>query len=336
MMIVAMTVLKVIGIILCSLLGLVLLLVLLILFLPVKYRGDGHRNEEGMGLQIKLRWLFGLVRVHFAYPKPGNWVVKLLCFTIYKSGGGTSPAEDQTSQNRKQRNYKTAKNTKPAERINHEKHLSRRKSSDKDIDDNLIEYEPLEANTDLDNTAGSYEGNTSDTDVADTNVTDVSNTDGSHKMRETSDDPPTHKKSLWHRFLAFLYKWLAILQQKLSDATYYINLLRAKETVEVYKRTKERLHIVLRSLRPRKLKANIEFGTGAPDTTGMAYGLCSMLYPYFGKYISITPNFEKAIFLGDISMSGWAVGWVIIAGVLRISLDKGIRNFLKKWKREVA
>jgi hypothetical protein len=61
-----------------------------------------------------------------------------------------------------------------------------------------------------------------------------------------------------------------------------------------------------------------------------------MLYPYFGKYINITPNFEKAMLEGDISLSGWAVGWVIIASVLRISLDKGIRHFLKKWKREVA
>jgi hypothetical protein len=364
MLTVAFSAFKVIGIIIGSLLGLLLLLVLLILFLPVRYRGDGHRNEDGMGLQVKLRWLFGLVRVHFCYPKPGNWVVKLLCFTIYKSGGGTSPGQDKDSKSRKTQKSKNTSNTKPAKRTKTEKDSRGKKRSAQNTDSNLIQYESLSLPSDKDqdnqfsptdmyndhqpaqsDTDQDHQSSQSDIDQDYPYVwskTNTSSADEAHSQPNQSQEneaeasPHPQKKSLWHRFLAFLYKWLAFFQQKLSDGTYYLNLLRAEETLEMYHRTKDRLRKVLRSLRPRKLKANIHFGTGSPDTTGLAYGLCSMLYPYFGKYINITPNFEKAMFLGDVSLSGWAVGWVIIAGVLRISLDKGIRQFLKKWKREVA
>jgi hypothetical protein len=270
-----------------------------------------------MGLQVKLRWLFGLVRVHFSYPKPGNWVVKLLCFTVYKSGSGTSPGQEKESKPSNELRSKNKKNTKHAKRKKARLNSRHKKHSSQNTEDDFIQYESLSMPSDIDH----------DNRFASIKL------DHDH---QTETSPPPQKKSLWHRFLAFLYKWLAFFQQKLSDGTYYLNLLRAEETLEMYHRTKDRLRKVLRSLRPRKLKANIQFGTGSPDTTGLAYGVCSMLYPYFGKYINITPNFEKAMFLGDISLSGWAVGWVIIAGVLRISLDKGIRQFLKKWKREVA
>jgi hypothetical protein len=328
MLSVSMTVLKVIGIMIGSLLGLLLVVVLLILFLPVRYRGDGHRNQKGMGLQVKLRWMFGLVRVNYSYPKPGNWVVKLLFFTVYKSGGGTSPGQEKPSNNKKK-----------IDKSNNGKKSNHIKNVTENTDDDQLKYEPLETDRDKPSAPPfSNQDSISHSQSLSGHVYDADTIKPPNQGQETdTQEPPLQKKkSLWHRFLAFLYKWLAFLQQKLSDGTYYLNLLRAEETVQVFRRTKERLHKVLHSLRPRKLAANIEFGTGAPDTTGLAYGACSMLYPYLGKYINITPNFEQAMLQGDISLSGWAVGWVIIASVLRISFDKGIRLFLKKWKREVA
>jgi hypothetical protein len=293
MLSVAMTVLKVIGIIIGSLLGLLLVLVLLVLFLPVRYRGDGYRNQEGMGLQVKLRWLFGLVRVNYRYPKPGNWVVKLLCFTVYKSGDGTSPGQGKSSKSRN----KSDKNVK-RKKSRHGKNVA------KNTDSQQIEYDPLETDTGKSSTtvrsstydqdSGANIESLSDQDQkenaessqsrdqrTETNYlsnqgsgvsienfhsldqrtetkytsargrgVNTENTRGQdHEMntqnssdqgQETDEKEPSsqNKKSLWHRFLAFIYKWLAILQQKLSDGTYYLNLLRAEETVEVYKRTK--------------------------------------------------------------------------------------------------
>ena len=62
----------VLGWILLAAVLLLLLLLLLVLFFPISYRIRGIRDEERMEVFVKIRWLFGLVRVDFRYPKPGN------------------------------------------------------------------------------------------------------------------------------------------------------------------------------------------------------------------------------------------------------------------------
>jgi hypothetical protein len=342
MLTVILTALKVIGIILGSLLGLLLVLILMILFLPVRYLGDGFRNRQEMGLQIKLRWLFGLVRVSYCYPQPGNWIVKVLCFTVYKSGGGTSPGKPQKTNTSKRTKKRKQKEDSPINRGNDQQiefdSLDLPTQSENTPDENTYR---IQKSTNNKESAGSGElvliNESVDTDeLAQGGESTGSNNSAGSDKSSSSGDPTGSDESMGNKLIAFVMKWLAFFQKKLSDGEYYLNLLREDETRLLFLQTKDRLRNVIRSISPRKLKANIQFGTGAPDTTGMAYGVCSMLYPYFGKYIIITPNFDEAMLVGDVSLSGRAVGWVIIVSVLKISFDKGIRRFLKKWKREVA
>lgn len=78
-------ILSMIGIILLILLSLLLAVLLIVLFYPITYRIRGQKTSEEMRIDAKVNWLFGLLRIRYAYPEPGNLTVKLLWKTLFDS-----------------------------------------------------------------------------------------------------------------------------------------------------------------------------------------------------------------------------------------------------------
>ena len=93
---------------------------------------------------------------------------------------------------------------------------------------------------------------------------------------------------------------------------------------------------MLKSIRPRKLTADLLVGTGSPDSTGYVMAVAGMLYPVFGKSVNITPDFENTIFEGRIFLKGKITVFVILLQALKIFMDKELRRLLKRLKREDA
>ena len=90
-------ILSILGIILLVLLGILLVAILLILFFPITYKAYGKKEADNISAWVKANWLFGLVRLRFAYPEPGNVTVKALFFTIYDYQK-SQDAEEKTSE----------------------------------------------------------------------------------------------------------------------------------------------------------------------------------------------------------------------------------------------
>lgn len=93
---------------------------------------------------------------------------------------------------------------------------------------------------------------------------------------------------------------------------------------------------LLKKLKPRKLKANTEFGFEDPYTTGSVLAYASMLYPFYGDNISIRPNFEEAILKGDVYVKGHIRISYFVSMGLRLLLDKNIRLTIKDAKKLIA
>ncbi len=89
-------ILSIFGIILLILLGIILLMALTVLFLPVRYSIYGYRKED-LKIRVKLRWLFGLLRIRYEYPAPGEIKAKLLWFNLI-SGGDKPPKKRKTKK----------------------------------------------------------------------------------------------------------------------------------------------------------------------------------------------------------------------------------------------
>lgn len=86
MLTVLLKILSVIGIVLLVFLAAALLILLLVLFMPVVYRAYGAKEpEEKFEARVRLRWLFGFLRVYINYPGEERVLVKLLWIPLYAS-----------------------------------------------------------------------------------------------------------------------------------------------------------------------------------------------------------------------------------------------------------
>ena len=76
-------IIKIIGIILAALLGLALLILLLVLFVPVRYRAYGIRSSRECRAEGRVSWLLRLLSIPFSFQDGELEIrVKLLGFTI--------------------------------------------------------------------------------------------------------------------------------------------------------------------------------------------------------------------------------------------------------------
>lgn len=100
---VVLKILSILGIILLALLGTLLAVVLLVLFMPVAYRGSGFAHGGKYQAQFRFRWLFGLVRGEFSYPEDGALRIRALWVTLFDSGRKRQePSAAAAAETRKQ------------------------------------------------------------------------------------------------------------------------------------------------------------------------------------------------------------------------------------------
>lgn len=86
------------------------------------------------------------------------------------------------------------------------------------------------------------------------------------------------------------------------------------------------LYKVLKHLHPKKLKIEIEIGTGDPCSTGQVVGLLAVFYGYFGENVQIIPNFETSILEGSI----FCLGRIRIATLLIICIKLIVNDHFKQ------
>jgi len=97
-------ILGILGILLLVLLGIALTVILLVLFFPLCYKASGQKSADEMRFSVKVRWLFGLVRIFYDYPQPGKLLAKVLFFTVY----------DSSNERKEKKNVSTGKSSKKA------------------------------------------------------------------------------------------------------------------------------------------------------------------------------------------------------------------------------
>jgi len=108
----------------------------------------------------------------------------------------------------------------------------------------------------------------------------------------------------------------------LENIIFYKELLQDEETKGLISHGWKRLGKIFRSIRPRKLKADVIFGTGSPDTTGYAYGIYGMIMPKLGNQVIVTPDFTQKNLKGQLDAAGHIMIFTLLRHVLAVLLDK--------------
>lgn len=145
------------------------------------------------------------------------------------------------------------------------------------------------------------------------------------------------KKWFWDMIEKIRYTIFSIydkIKNVIQNISYYKQVLDASENRIMYKRVWTRILKVLKSIRPRRIEAELLMGTGSPDTTGYLCALYGMLCPMLGKHVSFTADFEEKICKGSAFFKGRITIFTLLVQALKLFFDKQIRIFIKQLKKE--
>ena len=106
--------------------------------------------------------------------------------------------------------------------------------------------------------------------------------------------------------------------KKTNSLVAFINFIKKKENRDYLKKVFELLKKTIKKMLPRSIKANVRFGLGAPEKTGLALAAISAVPMAYWYDISIVPDFEvedmyvKATFhmVGKIKIA-WILAFLI-------------------------
>lgn len=287
-------------------LGIVVFLILIVLFVPIGYKGVLLKRADVVQAQVKVNWLFRIVRVYINYEKGLLVKAYVLFLKIYDSN---KPA--------KEKSRKKLNNTKerPKEKSQNDSDIKEETSDHDNVKEAVIKEET---------------GSVSDVNNADKKQDDTECY--SHKSLVLK--IITKIKTLIDNIICKCKSICDKIKFAVQNISYYAELLKEEETKLIFGRVLKRFLQVIKSIRPRKFNADITMGTGSPDTTGYLMAVAGVLYPYLGKHVNITPDFDNTIFEGRIQFKGQVTIFIIIIHALSIYIDKELRNLLIRLKRE--
>ena len=365
MLTIVLRILSVLGILLLALCALAVTILLLVLFVPVTYRISGVKDEEGFRINGKVNWLFGIFRLRYGYPEPGELTAKILFLTLYRMKIPPDATEDDSSKpDAKERKKKKKPTGSGASKAAAEREASNQENpsvnaaaeqkAGKKPSTDAAAKQKAEESPSTDAAAKQKAEESPSTDAAEQKTEESPSVDAAQKMEENdakaqegiSEDPPadalteeTAEENL-SGFGKILQKFRKIkytihgiydkIKEIWNNISYYLELLQEEETRQLFSHVRLRTGKIMKSVWPGHIRADILFGTGSPDTTGYLYGAYCMLSPMLRADICVTPDFEETVLRAEFDISGHIAVWVLAVNAGRIALDKRLWRLIKK------
>lgn len=292
------TILKIIGIILLVLIGLILLAAVVILLVPIRYHGEGAREEKILSGSVKLTWLLHMISASASLSEDGTKIrVCLFGKTIYPKTKKPPKQSKAKKMPKQEAPKKSEKSEKP------------KQQSDTVSKDVATIYEPQKPIPEL-----------------------------PKKEKSARPDVKSKFEAIKQKLLAVKEKFIdskAGIQKVKNKIDYWKNLLTSdpvKEAVGfLWKKTKGLLHHIL----PRRMTGRIHFGFEDPSKTGKTLAYFSMLYPFTKENLVIEPEFEteELILEGDIAFRGRIRLGYLVYVALSVVLNKNIRRQYKRLRQ---
>lgn len=318
--------LKCIGILLLGLLGLVLLVVLLGLLAPVRYRGKLKKREapeEVLFADGLVSWLNPLVRVRIRYTeKKLSYTVRLFGFCILDS---EKPKTEKPEKKRKKKKERHAKDSSEKEGVAESPEFGQKEQ-------NTARVQLPDALPEASEEAV---------------PTEPASEDSGDLKKEDTQKEDTKKESFFAKISKFFEKRKAFpgkLKEKVTRLVKTIKLLwYKKEKVVVFLQDefhKQALGTawgtvkkVFRHVLPGKVKGHLEFGTGDPESTGKALGILGILYARYGRGITVVPDFYEKRVVADLTFKGRIRFGTLLRLFFSLMRDKQVKRFRKNWKK---
>lgn len=325
-------ILKALGILLLVLLFLVLLIVCTVLFLPLCYRAQVQKEEEGFACvkaSGRVSWLFGAVALTASYEeqKPETQILlfgasletwKRRLKKIRRGEASVSRTEENETENAPEAE-KTAEQKAPDQTEKQQKVTAQKEQPEQEQPEQEQEPDAPKKSI-LERFFGRIE-----------------------HLPEKLLNLASRLLQTAFRLLEFPFRLLEKLEQKIQAGR---RLKRKWESVKKFFRSKmfreallhakKEVLYFLKKAAPKKVTGIVRFGFDDPALTGETLGILGMIYGKLPKDLSIQPDFEQEILQGDVRMKG-SFQAVTAAGIaLRLFRDQNLRKTIRHFKHKEA
>lgn len=309
MLAVILAILKWIGITILVILGILILVLCLVLFVPIRYKADGFYKETYQ-VRAKVNWLLHIVSVTFNYEKEQPFHMKLRVFGI--------PLFDNLKKKEK-REKKT------------------KKTVDQQAEPEIVASSVLE----MDDTDTKQQEKALKLDATIETANEKKVESEAVQAQETEDY--VDKLGLIEKIKLGFSKAFGVFRNikytihRICDTinrikdniTYYVELFKKDSTKAALAACQKQLMRIFKNLKPQKLQLNLHLGMEDLATMGDILGVWGMLYPIHQGHIDICPDFEQAVLEGDFFCKGRVTVYIYIWTVMIILFDKDIRRLRK-------
>ncbi|MBQ7431399.1 MAG: DUF2953 domain-containing protein [Butyrivibrio sp.] len=347
MLSIVLTVLKVIGIVLLIILGIIILLLLLILFVPIRYRLDASCEEKlldaenvdftkGVTASFSFSYLLSLLNGGFSYPDRPYFRIRILFFELF-----STQAEGKTEET------SDSEKTSDSEETNIEAMEADSNLEDPDLDakeEDIISENTESAAKEQDISCESKDVGT-EAEIEAEQALGFS--DNCQSFEENNDEESGNIpgfigfiQSIIEKAKIFITTQQNVFNKiKCTISRVYGKINMIKSTLEndifqrAFEKSKKHLGIILKSILPRKVVADILYGTGDPAMTAQIMGGLGIVRALGFNKITLRPDFDRTVIQGNLHIKGRITLFRIVLSLAICYFNKDIRKTVKRFNK---
>lgn len=312
------TILKIIGILLAVVLGLIVLLVLCMLFWPVSYKIKGSYKDE-FKLLIKAGFLGPLVRFRLQYEDGVNYKLRIMGFPFLsseKSSGDRKKAKKRKRQSEPEKQKKQENQSEPEKQKKNTDTDS--KSKERHPKSETGQVHSLQKKEEAENLEA---GNLKAENL---------------KAENISKGNVLKRKSLKEVLKHIVDKIKGVVCSVVQGIKSFFQLLSSvKELLEDEKvrfgcgKARDEVFLFLKKMRPRMFRCSIKMGFEDPSLTGKLLGAFAVLRGMWNCNLSVEPDFEHSVLEADFEAKGFFQGFRFVRVGWKLMFDKDIKYVWK-------
>lgn len=326
-------ILKIAGFLILGILGLILLALLIVFFVPVRYRikASGNNTPESIQAELTASWLLHLISGRVLYENGEvSWRFRLAwkCYDENQADAAVTIEPKKAAEGKSKLSQaveESAEEETTREEAAHEEGQEEQAAcEDTAQEGSTCEEVPREKTIQAEAICGDAvkEESAQQDKVAESEP----RTEKSRKRRQK-------KPSLWERLKKFWEK-IKYTFHKICDNIRSLEKKKDKLVAfaenEVHKNALERvlkeLRRLLWALRPKKAEVRVEYGFADPALTGYTLAAASIIWPVFEDHVQIKPDFENRVLKGDAYVRGTLRAIHVLVLAWNLLLDKNVRT----------
>lgn len=340
-------ILKIIGIVLLCVVGILLLMTACVLFVPVRYRIRLTR-EEGEDkppavVYVKVTWLLHLVNVLVRYPAEQFVRARIFIFTVFRI------------PKREKKAGKAKESEKRRDKKQSDKKANGKASGAVETDVSA----DADAVTDTRGPANSVEDKGSEASVMAKEDT-LPEESGEDFVQSTAEQEESNDKESFFTKIRQIFAKIRQIIEKIKEFFENIQYTIQKfcdkiktvsDNIQYYREVLDsapfrqsvelcigELGWVLKKLKPDKFEADFIVGMEDPAATGEILAICGMLYPLIGQHVRVVGDFEcdKTRIEGQLYIRGRIRAITFLRTAVRIYINKDIKKLIKMLKKEAV